>query len=179
MIGGTQFVSDHATTSDLARTTGAADLLFLMEHGPTRRRPGACRRFDSVPDMDPDRRAHRRTALDRPLLLETSRTTATVRTVDVSGGGLKLRSTLALAIGDRVTVYFELPIGFGIEATAEVQRFEGDLVALRFVEIARESVLAIRSFCRVSGLMSVVRPPSSTSAPAQSREGSSSQPSTR
>jgi len=99
--------------------------------------------------------------------------------VDVSGGGLKLRSTLALAIGDRVTVYFELPIGFGIEATAEVQRFEGDLVALRFVEIARESVLAIRSFCRVSGLMSVVRPPSSTSAPAQSREGSSSQPSTR
>ena len=66
--------------------------------------------------------------MDRPLLLETSRTTATIRTVDVSGGGLKVRSPLPvgaveLAVGDRVTVYFELPIGFGVEAIAEVQRF--------------------------------------------------------
>lgn len=118
-------------------------------------------------------------------MLETSRTTATVRTVDVSGGGLKVRAiplanlpiakvpvatmpverSVELAVGERVTVYFELPIGFGIEATAEVHRFDGELVALRFVEISRESVLAIRSFCRVSGLMSVVRPPSSSAAP--------------
>lgn len=82
-----------------------------------------------------------------------------MRSVDVSGGGLLVRLEAPLAVGERVTVYFELPIGFGIEALAEVQRCEGDRAALRFLGLPRESELAIRSFCRVSGLMTVVRPP--------------------
>ena len=74
----------------------------------------------------------------------------------------------------------ELDVGvLGVEAIAEVQRFDGSLAALRFVEIPRESVLAIRSFCRVSGLMSVVRPPSSSATPHAEPRSASPQVSTR
>lgn len=100
------------------------------------------------------------------MLIETPRRTATVRSIDVSGGGLKVTSSIEAAVGERVTVYFELPIGVGIEALAEVQRRDGDTMVVRFLGLARESELAIRSFCRISGLRPIVdgRSPSSSSA---------------
>lgn len=104
-----------------------------------------------------ERRAHRRAALDRPVLLETAAKATTVRSVDVSGGGLSLRTNLTLGVGERVSVYFELPIGYGVQVEAEVRRCEGDRVALRFVDAPAEAVLAIRSFCRVSGLVPAVK----------------------
>lgn len=100
-----------------------------------------------------ERRAHRRAPLDRPVLVETASRTSTGRALNVSGGGLALRVELDLAVGERVNVYFELPIGFGVQTDAEVLRREGALAVLRFVDTPREAELAIRSFCRISGLM--------------------------
>lgn len=109
-----------------------------------------------------DRRAHRRAVLDRPVLLEGNDRTATVRSVDVSGGGIALRldsrSPLRLTPAARVQLYFELPIGYPIETAAEIVRAERDLVALRFVDTSREALTAIRSFCRLSGQHPTVQP---------------------
>lgn len=99
--------------------------------------------------------------MDRPVLVETSQRTMTVRSVDVSGGGiaLKAESTAApLGLGDQVELYFELPIRYPIEAKAEVVRHDGELVVLRFVGLPREAELAVRSFCRISGLSPAVTP---------------------
>lgn len=104
-----------------------------------------------VPESRSERRAHRRAPFDGPVLLETSAKTSTARSVDVSGGGIALRTDVPLRESERVTVYFELPIGYAVEAEAEVLRHEGDLVALRFVEAAHEAIVAVRSFCRMSG----------------------------
>ena len=106
----------------------------------------------AVRRITPDRRVHRRARLDRPVLLETSSKTTTARGFDVSGGGISLRTDLPMAVGERVSLYFELPIGFCVEVHGEVLRQDGGLVALRFVEAAYQTVLAIRSFCRISGL---------------------------
>jgi hypothetical protein len=86
--------------------------------------------------------------------------TTTARGVDVSGGGISLRTELSLQVGERMSVYFELPIGYGVETEAEVLRQEGDLVALRFVDAPREAIVAVRSFCRISGLTPAVGPAS-------------------
>lgn len=117
--------------------------------------------------VTPDRRLHRRTPLDRPVLIETPRRAATVRSIDVSGGGLKMTAAVDAFVGERVTVYFELPIGVGIETLAEVQRCDAETMVVRFLGLARESELAIRSFCRISGLRPAVDGRSiSTSLPA-------------
>jgi hypothetical protein len=105
-----------------------------------------------------ERRAHRRAPLDRPVLVETEGGSFTVRSVDVSGGGIAVATDRPIAVGERLSVYFELPIGYGVETRAEVLRREGGRVALRFVEPPPEAVLAVRSFCRVSGLVPAVRP---------------------
>lgn len=99
-----------------------------------------------------ERRAFRRAPLDRPVLLETSHKTTTARSVNVSGGGLALRTDLVIDPGELVSVYFELPIGYGVESAATLVRRDGDLTILRFVDGPAEAILAIRAFCRVSGL---------------------------
>jgi hypothetical protein len=104
-----------------------------------------------------DRRSFRRAPLDRPVLLENDTKSVTARSINVSGGGIALRTDLALEVGDRMSVYFELPIGYGVQAEAEVLRRDGDFVALRFVEAAHEAILAVRSFCRISGLVPASR----------------------
>lgn len=97
-----------------------------------------------------DRRAHRRASLNLPVLVETASRSGTARCIDVGGGGISLRTELPLADKERVSVYFELPIGVAVETTAEVVRREGDVIALRFVDAPREAVIAVRSFCRIS-----------------------------
>jgi hypothetical protein len=99
-----------------------------------------------------ERRAFRRAALDRPVLVETSSKTTTARSVNVSGGGLALRTELEMRPGERVNVYFELPIGYGVETHATVLRREGEVTVVQFVDGPPEAILAIRAFCRVSGL---------------------------
>jgi len=109
-----------------------------------------------VPSLT-ERRAHRRAKLDRPVLLETSTRTVTARAVDVSGGGIALRTDAALEAKDTVGVYFELPIGYAVEGRGEVLRKDGDLVVLRFIDIPYEAVVAVRAFCRISGQSPAVK----------------------
>lgn len=97
-----------------------------------------------------DRRAHRRTTLDVPVLVETDARSATARCIDLGPGGVRVLTDLALAAGDEVGVYLELPIGLAVETRAAVVRREGDVVALRFVDPPRDAVIAIRGFCRMS-----------------------------
>ncbi|MBK7580544.1 MAG: PilZ domain-containing protein [Myxococcales bacterium] len=77
------------------------------------------------------------------------------RALNVSRGGLSVETELELREGEIVGVYFELPIGYAVEARAAVTRCEQNRAALRFVEIEREAELALRSFCRISGLHKV------------------------
>lgn len=91
------------------------------------------------------------------MLLETSVTRRTVRSVDVSGGGIAISTDLNLAPGDRVDLYFELPIGFAVETQAEVVRRENAMIALRFVDAPAQQVLAVRSFCSISAIRNAQR----------------------
>lgn len=100
-----------------------------------------------------DRRVHRRARLDRPVLLETDARSGNARGLDVCAGGIAVRTDLPLAPEDVVSVYFELPIGYAVETQAVVVRREGDLVGLRFVDAPREVIVAVRGFCRISGVM--------------------------
>jgi len=104
-----------------------------------------------------DRRTFRRAPLDRPVLLETDTRSSTARIINVSGGGIAVRTDLGLVVGERMSVYFELPIGYAVQVDAVVLRREGEVAALRFVDAPHEAVLAVRSFCRISGLVPAAR----------------------
>ena len=104
----------------------------------------------NVVSIASDRRAHRRTPLEVPVLLETDARSATARCIDLGPGGVRVHTGLPLAPGDELGVYLELPIGFAVETRAAVVRHEGDVVALRFVDPPRDAVIAIRGFCRMS-----------------------------
>jgi predicted Zn-dependent protease len=86
-----------------------------------------------------------------------------VRALDVSGGGLAIRLELTIPLGDIVEVYFELPIGFAVEARAEVVRSEPGATALRFVGLDREALVALRSYCRISGIQRLESQPAPAS----------------
>jgi hypothetical protein len=100
-----------------------------------------------------ERRLHRRARLERPVLVETESRSGNARAIDVGANGIALRTELPLREGERVSVYFELPIGYAVETMAQVVRRDGDLVGLRFVDPPREAVIAVRGFCRISGVM--------------------------
>jgi hypothetical protein len=102
--------------------------------------------------LDSERRAYRRAPLDRQVLIDDDRVSQPVRARNVSGGGFAIDANVPLAIGSVVDVYFELPIGVAIEARAEVVRVEDGTMAFRFVELDHDKVVALRSFCRLSGL---------------------------
>jgi hypothetical protein len=102
-----------------------------------------------------DRRAFRRAQFDRPVMIETDVESQSGKALNVSAGGIALETTLDLAPGSDVGVYFELPIGYAVETRATVVRRQGAVVALRFNELAHEAVVALRSFAKISGLHQV------------------------
>lgn len=104
------------------------------------------------PAARPERRADRRAKLDRPVMIDTEAASRPGRALEVSRGGISIESELELAVGETVQVYFELPIGYAVEARARVTRCEKNRIALTFVEMDREAEIALRSFCRISGL---------------------------
>ncbi len=105
----------------------------------------------------PDRRAFRRALLERPVLVETADAERPARGINVSGGGIILQTELELALGEAVDLDFELPVGYAVEARAVVVRRDRDQFALRFEDLAKESLVALRSFCRLSGLHQINR----------------------
>ena len=103
-------------------------------------------------DAREERRAFKRAPLDRPVLIDDDRVSQPIRAKNVSGGGIAIDAALELEIGSTVDVYFELPIGVAIEAKAEVVRIQEGTIAFRFVDLDHEKVVALRSFCKLSGL---------------------------
>ncbi len=99
-----------------------------------------------------DRRSHRRAPLEQPVMVEAAALSQPAPAHDVSRGGLSIRAELALEVGSEVEVYFELPIGYAVETKAEVVRRQDGVTALRFLALKREDEVALRSFCRISGL---------------------------
>lgn len=65
-----------------------------------------------------------------------------------------------LDVGTKVELYFELPSGVAVEANAELVRRDGNRLAFKFVELEHELVVALRAFCRRSGVHAAVRPSS-------------------
>jgi hypothetical protein len=104
-----------------------------------------------------ERRAHRRAPLDVPAMLDASSAWRRARCRNVCAGGVALSVDQPFSIGSIVEVYFELPIGVSVETKAEVVRADGSELALRFVDLDRETSLAIRSYCRRSGIRRIVR----------------------
>jgi hypothetical protein len=104
------------------------------------------------PEGHDERRAFRRAALDKQVLIDDDRVSQPLRARNVSGGGIAVDAGVTLEIGSVVDVYFELPIGVAIEAKAEVVRVEDGTMAFRFVDLDHDQVVALRSFCRLSGL---------------------------
>lgn len=80
------------------------------------------------------------------------------RCENVSAGGLFVRTDAGLEVGTKVELYFELPGGIAVEANAEVVRREGDRIALCFVDLDHELVVALRAYCRRSGMHVAVQP---------------------
>lgn len=97
-----------------------------------------------------DRRIHERAPLKAPVLVDALSAWQRARSQDVSVGGVAVACETPIPIGKTVEVYFELPNGFAIEATAEVVRATGTLVGLRFKNLDRRAVLALRSHCRAT-----------------------------
>jgi len=69
----------------------------------------------------------------------------------VSVGGVAVACETPIPIGKVVEVYFELPNGIAIEATAEVVRSSGPMLGLRFKTLDRRAALALRAHCRATG----------------------------
>jgi hypothetical protein len=85
-------------------------------------------------------------------MVETETTSRPAGVLNVSGGGVALVTELDLSVGEEVSIYFELPIGYAVETRARVVRRFARGVALRFLDLPKEAEVALRSFCRLSGL---------------------------
>jgi len=92
-------------------------------------------------------------------MIETAASERPARGINVSAGGITVQTELDLAVGEEVDLYFELPIGYAVETRATVIRREGDKIALSFRELPKESLVALRSFCRLSGLHPIAPTP--------------------
>jgi len=99
-----------------------------------------------------ERRAQRRAAVELPTMVDSDAARGSGRSRNVSASGIALTINGDFSVGALVDVYFELPIGVSVEARGEVVRRSENELALRFVDLDSELALALRSFCRVSGL---------------------------
>ena len=108
------------------------------------------RPHDPAPDST-DRRVHTRAPLQAPVLLDALSMWQRARSQNVSEGGVAVACETPIPIGKIVEIYFELPNGFAVEATAEVVRASGALVGLKFQNLDRRAELALKSHCRAMG----------------------------
>ena len=106
-----------------------------------------------------ERRTQRRAPLRAPVMVEDERGCHTCQCVDVSAGGLLVRMVGPWNGGPTVSLYFELPFGFAVETKARVVWQSQGLLALQFVDLVRDALVALRGFCRLSTTMRAVRPP--------------------
>jgi hypothetical protein len=105
----------------------------------------------TIPSVN-DRRAYCRAELRVPCVVDAGSCWLQARCCNVSACGIAVQSETPLAVGTVADLYFELPSAIGIDARAEVVRVEGDIIALRFLDLPRESVIAIRAWARATRL---------------------------
>lgn len=103
-----------------------------------------------------DRRAYGRAPLEAPAMLDAASSWHAGRCQNVSAGGLAVRTDAELSVGSVLEVYFELPSGVAIETQARVAHAGGGRLGLCFVELDSASALALRSYCRLSGIRPAV-----------------------
>ena len=118
---------------------------------------------DSGPPVS-ERRSYRRVMLEAPVMLDAAAEYKKAQCRNVSAGGVAVQTDGPLPVGTVLEIYFELPIGYAVETRAEVVRSHGNEVALRFVDLDPRAQVALRSYCRVSGLHRVSVPPSTARA---------------
>lgn len=99
-----------------------------------------------------DRRRARRARLDGPALIDAASSWQAGRCCNVSTSGLAVETEQDLALGSTVEVYFELPSGVAVETRARVVRSDNGVLGLAFEELERQTALAVRAHCRVSGM---------------------------
>ena len=99
-----------------------------------------------------ERRAQRRAVVELPTMVDSEASHGAGRSRNLSAGGIALTINGDFSLGAVVDVYFELPIGVSVEARGEVVRRNENELALRFIDLDSKLALALRSFCRVSGL---------------------------
>jgi PilZ domain len=104
-----------------------------------------------------ERRAYRRAPLEAPAMLDAASSWHAGRCQDVSAGGMAVHTEVEFDVGSIIEVYFELPSGVAIETRARVVYAGGGRLGLSFVELDSASALALRSFCRLSGIRPATR----------------------
>ena len=103
-----------------------------------------------------ERRAHSRVPLRAPVMIDSQSDYQAGACHDVSAGGISFTVPSPPEAGARLEVYFELPTGVAVEATAEVVRIEGNLVALRFLDLEAKDRHALLAYCELSGVRRIV-----------------------
>jgi hypothetical protein len=78
-----------------------------------------------------ERRSHPRTPFDGPVMIDTRRSWLKAQAIDVSAGGIRLKSDPPLRAGEEVEVYFELHT-LAVETLARVVRTDGRIAGLAF-----------------------------------------------
>lgn len=106
--------------------------------------------------FEDERRAHSRVPLRAPVLLDSQSAYQSGTCRDVSAGGIAVTVESVPLCGAPVEVYFELPTGVAIEGAAEVVRIDGNVVALRFVDLDPLARAALRAYCELSGVRRIV-----------------------
>jgi hypothetical protein len=104
-----------------------------------------------------ERRAYPRAALRTPTLVDSGSSWQKCESVNVSAGGMAVRTERTIKVGAIVEVYFELPFSVAIETQARVVRSADGIVAVQFVDLDHNSLVALRAYCRVSTQMRAVR----------------------
>ncbi len=83
------------------------------------------------PEFTENRRHHPRTDFSGPVLVDSTAAWCQAEGVDVSAGGMRLKSDRPLPLGTTVEVYFELG-ALAVETRAHVVRSFGDIICLSF-----------------------------------------------
>lgn len=110
----------------------------------------------SSPQPD-ERRAFRRARLEAPAMLDAASSWHAGRCQDVCAGGLAVQTDAQFDVGSVIEVYFELPSGVAIETRARIVHAGNGRLGLCFVELDSASALALRSYCRLSGIRPAAR----------------------
>lgn len=122
-------------------TLVAVGLLLLYLYVQNRPRSGAWMPEDAREQLHRERRVPPRVPCATPVSIAAGRRIVSGITENVAIGGLLLKPSEALSVGEPVHVAFELPHGPRIEIPGAVCRKQGECVAVQFDFITEQRAL--------------------------------------